>query len=269
MKMTLLEMTQDILNSMDSDEVNSHTDTQEAVQVAQIIKTTFYELIARKEWTHLSKLTTLTSVGSSTYPNYLKIPENTQRLDYFLYDVAENTETRLRMEGMYYLHPDEFLARQNQLNNDNSNVVTITDFDGIKYNIYNDRAPKYYTSFDDVYVVTDAYDSVKESTLQGANSQAKIYEIPSWTMDDNFTPDLPAEAFSLLLAEAKSVCFVELKQMANEKAEQQAQRQSRYMSQRGRRGNSQVRYPNYGRRTKKTNGYRGNPYIDKETYSGP
>ena len=40
-KMTLLAMVQDILNDMDGDEVNSISDTVEAEQVAQIIKTTY------------------------------------------------------------------------------------------------------------------------------------------------------------------------------------------------------------------------------------
>ena len=40
-KMTVLEMVQDILNDMDSDEVNSINDTIEAQQVANTVRTVY------------------------------------------------------------------------------------------------------------------------------------------------------------------------------------------------------------------------------------
>jgi hypothetical protein len=39
-KMTLLEIVQDILSDMDSDEVNSINDSVESLQLAQMIKST-------------------------------------------------------------------------------------------------------------------------------------------------------------------------------------------------------------------------------------
>ena len=47
MKYTLLEMTQDILSNMSSDEVNSISDTTESLQVATIIKQKYFDLISR------------------------------------------------------------------------------------------------------------------------------------------------------------------------------------------------------------------------------
>ena len=41
-RMTVLEMTQDILSDMNSDEVNTINGSLEATQVAQIIKTTYF-----------------------------------------------------------------------------------------------------------------------------------------------------------------------------------------------------------------------------------
>jgi len=263
MKMTLLEMVQDILSSMDSDDVNSINDTDEALQVAQTVKTIYYELMTSKEWAHLSKMTTLNSVADSSKPNYLLIPNNTYRVDYVKYDVADNTETRTRYEDMEYLYPDEFLNRQNNLNDDNSEITQITDFDGVKYNIYTDREPRVYTSFDDKYLVFDAYDSVKESTLQGTNSQVRLYSVPTWTTEDNFTPDLPAENFPLFLAEAKSTCFLELKQMLNEKAEFKSRRLSAVASQRGRKRRGLARYPNFGRNAGKSGSFSKSPLFDK------
>ena len=52
MKMNLLEITQDILNDMDGDEVNSIDDTFESAQIAQIIKSTYYAIISNRNWPH-------------------------------------------------------------------------------------------------------------------------------------------------------------------------------------------------------------------------
>jgi len=49
-KLTVLDMVQDVLSDMDSDEVSSIDDTVEAMQVAQIIKTAFYEVINDGDW---------------------------------------------------------------------------------------------------------------------------------------------------------------------------------------------------------------------------
>jgi hypothetical protein len=54
MKKTLLEIVQDILSDMDSEEVNSISDSNEARQVARIVQTTFYNLIATREIPELS-----------------------------------------------------------------------------------------------------------------------------------------------------------------------------------------------------------------------
>jgi hypothetical protein len=246
--MTILEMVQDILNDMDSDEVNSFADTIEATQIAQIIKTTYYELISRKDWPHCRKFTTFDSVGDSSKPTFLKLPDSITRVDAFNYDTAKATETRTRYEPMEYLYPDSFVALCNGRNIDDTEVDSITTFDGIKLPIYNDRSPRFYTSFDDEYIVLDSYDSAVESTVQGINTQVLAYVIPTWTASDTFTPDLPAEAFPLLLAEAKSISALKLNQEADQKAEQQAMRQNKIMSYRNVRVKGGVRYPNYGRR---------------------
>jgi hypothetical protein len=68
MKKTLLEMTQDILNDMDSDEVNSISDTVEAQQVANIIKTCYNEMISNRDWPHLRKLVQLDSLQTLRSP---------------------------------------------------------------------------------------------------------------------------------------------------------------------------------------------------------
>jgi len=49
-KMTVLEIVQDILNDLDGDAVNSINDTVEALQIAQIVKTTFNNILDGKDF---------------------------------------------------------------------------------------------------------------------------------------------------------------------------------------------------------------------------
>jgi hypothetical protein len=53
MKMTLLEIVQSTLSSMDSDAVNNINDTIESTQVAEVAKEVYYELDDR-DWETLS-----------------------------------------------------------------------------------------------------------------------------------------------------------------------------------------------------------------------
>ena len=73
-KMTVLEMTQDILSDMNSDEVNTINATLESAQVAQIIKSTYFNIIDGKDYPHLKELFRL-DAGTSTRPTHMAIPE--------------------------------------------------------------------------------------------------------------------------------------------------------------------------------------------------
>ena len=67
----------------------------------------------------------------------------------------------------------------------------------------------------------------------------------------DFIPELPEEAFSLLLSESKSVASLTLRQSADQKAEQESVRQNRWLSQRQWRTKGGIRKPNYGQRGRK------------------
>jgi len=250
-KSTLIEIVQDIMNDMSSDEVNSISDTEEAVQIAQIVKTTYFEMIDRRDWNHLSKFTTLDSVGDSSRPTHLGTPENMTRLDWFKYNKKKTGDTRNRFMDIKYKYPDEFILDTNSRNLDDTNVIEVTDFGGAKFQIKNDVQPTYYTSFDDNYIVMDSYDASLESSVQAANTQVRIYTIPVWSVTDNFVPDLPMEAFSALIAEAKSVASFKLDQEVDTKAEQQSERQQKRLSVNNWNIKGGTRRPDYGRRVGK------------------
>jgi len=261
MKETLLEITQDILNDMDSDEVNSIDDTFEATQVAQIVKRTFFEMIGNRNWPHLNQLFKLEGVPSSDTPTHMKLPSDVKELIYLGYNKQREGETRNRYETIRYQDPDSFLRRLNQNNNDNDEVEVIIDFSGVELNIRTDRHPEVWTSFDDAFIVFDSFDKDVNETLLSSKVQARGYLNPTWVHLDSHIPDLPIEAFPALIEEAKSVCFFVLKQQANEKAEQKSTRQQRWLARKAWKANGGIKYPNFGRKGRKG---RLNPLFDKE-----
>jgi hypothetical protein len=247
-KLTLLEMTQDIMSDMSDDDVTSIDDTIESLQVAQIIKSTYFELMGRRNWPHLRTLQTLTEVADTDTPTHMTIPALTKEIEWVKYDVAKSGETRTKFTTIKYLPPDKFLATVNNYNDDNSNVDTITDPSGVIFNIKNDVAPTYWTSFDDEYIVFNSYDSDVETYLATAKTQTSAFVEPSWSMTDAHTPDMPSEMFPTLLAEAKSTCFLRLKDVLDRKAEQQSKRGMTWLAAKAGRAEGGLRGPNYGRR---------------------
>ena len=246
-KMTLLEMTQDILSDMDSDEVNSINDSVESLQVAQIIKTTYYNIIDGRDYDFLYELFQLDASGTSSRPTHMKLPENIIDLKYIKYNCKTLTDTKDKYLKIKYLMPEDFMEVVDSRDSSKSNVTVVTDPTGISINVMKDKAPEYFTSFDDENLVFDSYDSEVDTTLQNNKTQCHGKRSVAFTLLDSFTPDLPVQMFSYLLAEAKSTSFMTLKQMPNAKAEQVSNSQKRRMSQDAWRLKNGIEYPNYGR----------------------
>lgn len=248
MKFSLLEIVQDILNDIDSDSVNSIDDTIESQQVAQIVRSCFNEMISNRNWPHLKKMVQLEPSNTLLRPNYLQLPVGTKELIFIRYDKRKATETKLNYQDIKYKEPHDFLKYVSQRDTTQSNVQLINDFSGVTMSVYKDRAPEYWTSFDDSWLVFDAYDNAVDSTLQKVKSQAMAYIEPTWVHLDDAIPDLPEEAFSALIEEAKSTASLALKQLASQKAEQKASRQQRWLSRKAWRANGGINYPDYGRK---------------------
>jgi hypothetical protein len=251
MKYTLLEITQEILSDMDSDEVNSIDDTTESEQVATIVKSTYLSMMANRNWPHTRKLVTVETTGGSAYPTHVSIKENVKELCFLNYNKAKQGETRKKYLPVKFVEPDEFLRRTNHLNNDNDNVDIITDFTGIELLIQNNKAPDFCTSFDDEIIVFDSYDSNVESTIQVSKVQAMAYVVPEWTHLDDAVPDLPEDAFPALIEEAKSRAAFRIGKFQDVKAEQESGRQQRWLARKARKINGGIKYPDYGRTGRK------------------
>lgn len=226
-KMTLLAMTQNILSAMNSDEVNSIADTVESAQVAEEIHTTFNELYTNHDLGSFEGLVNLTSLSDPTKPNVLLLPTNVQFLKWVKYRNFRNTAGPLLYNDVQFLEPEVFLNYiVEQAAPASYTLVPLTSTSPATYPIANDRAPKYFTIFDeDQSLVFDSFDSLHESYLTGASCVAWAVQYKAWTHSDTFIPPIPASEFPRLLAEAKSACFINYKEIANSNEQTRARRQ--------------------------------------------
>lgn len=247
MKKTVLQITQDILNDLTSDKVNSIDDTEESEQVAAIVQSTFEAIIAGKNWPHTKRIVHLVAYSNTARPTHMTIDESIKEMVSVYYNKQRDGETRLRYDEIKWKEPDEFLRLINARNSDDATVQTVSDVTGVQLLILNNKAPTYYTSFDDVTMVFDSFDNTVDNTLQASKTQARAYVIPQFEMTDDYVPDLPEEAFPLLIEEAKSRAAAKLNQLPDQKSEQESQRQRRWQSRKDWTINGGIKYPNYGR----------------------
>ena len=263
MKKTLLEIVQEILSDMDSDSVNSILDTFESEQVAQIVKSTFESMLSTRDWPHLKQLIQLTPSNDNALPTHMYVPNNVSRMVSINYNTVKAGETKKQYRPIGWREPDEFLQLTNQYNSDEANVDVIIDPTGVELLIRNDRAPTFYTSFDDNTLVFNSYDNAVDNTLQNSKTQAQAYVYPGWSTEDSFVPDLPEEAFVALVEEAKSRAMFRLKQMEDPKAEQESRRQQRWLSRNDWKVKGGIKTPNYGRNSRKM---RRDPTFERNDY---
>ena len=257
-RMTLLDLVQDILSDLDGDEVNSIDDTTESVQIAQIVKSTYFSLIDARDWPHTQRLVQVQASGDNTLPCIMTLQSPIKKMMFVNYDKAKISDgSRRKFDKVKYLEPDAFLRKCNERDNTAPNYSTMVDpSSGIQFTIRNDVAPSFYTTYDDQTLIFDSYDSLMDDTLQEHRVQAYAYIIPSWDHTDNAVPDLPDLAFSLLLEEAKSRASFKIRQQPDQKAEQEAQRQRKVLARRDRRVAQGIKFPNYGRQCRGIKYYR-------------
>ncbi len=226
-KLTLLQVVQKTLEAMGSDQVNSISDSVEAEQVATLAEDAYYELLNQKEWPFLHQLTELESLADTNFPNYLRIPENVVRITQIKYDFTDlvtDPLAPLDIVNIAWQSPGSFLNRVQARNTNQDNIQVVTSKQGVKLPIINDSPASTWTSFDDTFIVFDAFDNDFETTLQGNNSQVLAKVLPVFTLADGFTPTATANFFQLWLAEVKSTAFVYFRQEVSPKDEQRARR---------------------------------------------
>ncbi len=226
MRYSLLDLVQRILEALESDEVNSYSDTTESVAVANIIKECYYYIVSEIEPKETQGIFHLDSSGDNTKPTLMYLPSNVSDIHWLKYNVGDTVQDS-NFRDICYLPIDEFFQYMNGLNSDDTWVdsqdITIQG-STFSFKYRNDQFPSYYTCPDDKTILFDSFDSTVESTLQSNRTYGFGGLIPQFLMQDDFVPLLDARQFQLLLNSAKAQAFIELKQIENAKAERKERR---------------------------------------------
>lgn len=246
-KKTLLEVTQSVLSSMNSDSVNSIGDMEESLQVAEKAKEVYEDLMALEEWKHLRCLVQLESLADSEKPNFLRIPTNVSEILDIRYDKREKTSDGAKFNKVHYKEPDDFITLLVSHNETDDNVDLVTlPVSGIQVHIKNNLNPSWWTSFDDQFIVFDAYNKEVDSTLQQSKNLTRCVKEPEFRLEDNFIPDMPSKMFPAYLQEVTRVCSLYFKEQPSPNDERRAFRSLATMKNKS--GKVQNRKIRYGRR---------------------
>jgi hypothetical protein len=230
---------------MDSEDVNSISDTNEAEQIASVIEDTYYNIISARDIPEHQQLLKLTSLSDSTRPTHFRYPDNVKQIESLSYNIATTGSTGSNYKSIYYVHPLEFLEK---MDDQSSASLKVADKVGnTDLFVYNNVDPSYYTSFDDYHIIMDAYKSSSGNTLEANRTRAYGTVYPTFTISDSFEPDLDDNMLPYLLAEAKSTCFSLFKAGSDPKVEQQARRLKSYVQNDMHRTKRANKRPSYGR----------------------
>jgi hypothetical protein len=224
-KQTLLEMTQNILAEMNSDEVNSISDTTEATSVASIIKQVYLDLSEEMDLPGERNLSALQPYSDLTKPNYLKIPDAVNNIIWLKYDIKTSNSGNSNYIDITYQDPGTFIKQiSGRPSTDTTNYQIVKHSTNINLIIAKKIPPTYWTSFDDNTVVFDAYDINVDNTLQASKSMCLAEFNGVLDLADASVPALPENLFRLLYTQSLTRCFADLKTQVNQKAERNESR---------------------------------------------
>lgn len=191
MQRTLLQVTQEYLDATSGFYVDSIFDTDESQQVAKIAERIYYKMV--QEYPNLlftMKERTLDSVSDPTRPNYMLLPSNVQKIqESKLYYNVATTFGEVQYKELEYLTPLQFLDRTQA--NTTQNTIVVEGYDENKMVVKTNQFPSYFTSFDNKYVVFDAFHSDYDDSLQASKTRLVASEEPVFLQEDDFVIPIP------------------------------------------------------------------------------
>ncbi len=226
MQKTLIEIVQSTLGSMDSDAVNSITDTIEAEQIAVTAEEQFFTLATYQRIPQFEQITQLVGLADANQATVMKIPDDSTDIKNVRYKHTDSNGYTWFKE-MQFLEKDDFLDTQLQLRVGDATVGENIFTGNVNVPYRNDRGPTCWTSFDDEYLVFDAIDTLVQvdTTLTAVNSMVIAYIIPAFTLTDGFIPPVPIKLFPQYMDMIKEINSYEQRQISNEVRTRNADRQ--------------------------------------------
>lgn len=249
MQRTVLELVQGILTETDGDEVNSISDTIEATSVANTLAQVYSEMVDEYSLPSTKTLQALTGLGDPDLPNLMHMPDGVYNIEFIKYDCRNDPSYAKNYKDIQYLDPATFVSYLVGNDSTDSTNYQVVQWDAnVPLVINKMRAPTYWTSFDDNYIVFDSYDSAVDSTLQSSKSIIYSETRPQFYVEDDFTPELPENLENILYIRALNRYL-----STDNKINPVTQKQERRMEVRTMRNKWRSRRqtydgPNYGRR---------------------
>jgi hypothetical protein len=193
MRQTALALVNDILSAGEEEVVSTIGETEASGTALRILNRAYNRVLASIDWEHRYIITRLdTATGSTatwstaTYPALpwvMKLPANVESVYHVYYNQKKLT----------YIDKAAFQKRH------------INDI-GLKTT----GDPKYWTSWDDQYLVFDNYDSATEAQLSSANSEIMVVKFPGSDLaSDTDQPDMPDRFYSAMLNKALQYYFTD------------------------------------------------------------
>jgi hypothetical protein len=216
-RQTLLEMTQEILESMQSDIVESIEDTGESRAVARIIRRVYWDIFGPNDLPEHYSLFTLDETSSAT-PTLMRVPDNVMGISWIKYNTATSDDPDDRFQEIPFQDLKQFLGRLDRLTGDPSEVGQFSfsfhpnETDNILVKYQKGGPPRYYTTPDEDFILFDQYDDGVDEFLRKSKTQCFGLIDSDFTLSDEFVPDLKPIQFAMLVNEAKALAFAELKQ---------------------------------------------------------
>ena len=190
-RLTLLKVVQTYLDYVDGFGVDSIADSDEASQAANIAEHVYYRLIDKNRDTPSQMYVgSLDASLDPTKPCILTIPSEVNRIHNSELYYNTSTDGGLFWERVQYIAPEEFVKLNTGINT-SVDGVEIMEVNGVPFTIFNDRAPRYCTTFDDVTLVFDAYDKDADTTLQESKTRVIGTQSVVFLQDDDFIIPLP------------------------------------------------------------------------------
>lgn len=195
-KLTLLQLVQDMLVAIDSENVNAVDETEEAEMCVGIANRAFEGMVGPKyRWKHLRQSCRLSTTANF---NEMTLPTGTIAFDpYSLYYSGKLIS---------WVDPDEFMYRTEDRTVDGTAIVLIGEN---KIDVGDD--PQFFTSYDDETLV---FESIPDNTsgLVSANTHGIAFVAPTSRLTTSAQVfDLPAVAYPALTSRCLSMAIRELK----------------------------------------------------------
>lgn len=226
MRMTVLEMVQDIATALGSDPITTLGTTAEAVQIQNILVSTYNELLNERDWFFQRRLITLQSVNQpATNPTTMLLPANSKEVYWVKHNRILTPGQRDNFYEVQYVTPEEFIYRTNIRDERAAPYSQLVDpIHNVTWKVRTDIPPTFWTSFDQQHIIFDSYNSSLADSILSVDTLCYASMDIKLEMQDNFIPGLPPKLFPLLLATAKVYAFQVLKGESNALLEREVKR---------------------------------------------